>query len=165
MSEHVLDDKTKKALTGLMPCTEGSFINFTPDELFDGVDEKYRPIFTQRAFNREERKAAEALIAESMDEPKDEKPKDRLLRIQAWNTKCHEMTRKTIINWRQFFNPATGEETPFKKADEGGADVDIFDGLYGGIKSALFGNVYKISNLSAQEKEGLKSSPESTKEQ
>lgn len=166
MADFRLDEETKKALIGLMPCIEGSTIPFTPEGIFpENIDKKFLPVFTQRAFNREERKEAQELIAESLNAPEGETAHDKIKRIQKWNARCFELARKSIIGWKQFFNPATGGEIPYKAETEGGSpDPDIYNGLYGDIKSELFNNAYKISSLAPKEKKGLKPSPESTSE-
>lgn len=141
MAEFRLDEKTRKALMGLMPFSQGGTVNFTP-EIFDSLPESARPVFKQRAFTRGEFQSVRDVYAD--DSVKD---KQKVL----W-----DIARKTLSGWETVFDLATGEPMPFKADTDGGCDKEQWELLPIVIRKELFTNVSIMSGLLPPEKQGLK---------
>lgn len=178
MTNYVLDEETKKKLLGLMPLTQEGTIKFTP-KCFEDLPEEVRPVFIQRALSRQEKSKIteiEENFLKSISGFVEQKDGAVAVSCKSQNDVSlftielrkktdveHELARKTVIGWEKVYSPATCKEIAFVADADKSADVDLFSGFCKEAKSELFKNALKISALTQEEKQGLKSLPESTR--
>jgi hypothetical protein len=151
MAELRLDEKTRKSLLGLMPFTQGGVMDYTP-EAYLSIPENIRPVFSLRAFTRQESCDIRSMFLNDK------------YSIEERAEKNMENARKVVMGWKNIYDLSTGEPLEYKGSALG-ADKDLFSIFPDVIVSSIFRQASVMSGLLQQEKQGLKSLPESTPEQ
>ena len=143
MAEFVLDEKTKRALLGLMPFSQKGTMKFTPECYAEIKDDKYRPVFQQRPFTKNELlKVREIQDADDISQ-----------KIYPLIT----ITRSTVLGWERIIDVFSGAPIAFKADEDSGADKEQWEALPDIVKIQLYRNVAVMSGLQRQERQGLKS--------
>ena len=150
MEKRVLDEATKAALIGIAPFSCNSRVNFTPDIFQNiGIENQFIPVFVIRGLSVDEGKKLDSLMTDAQD-----------LKTDVFNERAFELTRNTIVDWRNVFDAGSGEEIAFI-AESGACSASCFNALSVNVKNALFFQVMKIRGLTPAAKLGLMSSPRS----
>jgi len=152
MAERKLDADMRRLLLGDMPFYAGSTVDYTPEHYkvsrkIDGQDveipEEYRPVFSIRAWNTQERDQANSLLKKIED-------------ISSNNEKkVAELTRKAITGWQNVFDVGTGNEIDYKPDPDGGLDKELYSALPVIVCIQIFQEIAKISGLMDVTKMGL----------
>ena len=138
MAGKVMDDATRRKLSGLLPFAPGSFARVTL-ELFDGVDPEFVPAFFLRAFAPETMAAYRVRAAEKG--------------ANVCDAFREALASDGLVGWENFRDLATGEEVKFTKD---GAKSLLLDT----IASALFSKCAEFTyGPTPEEKTGLESLP------
>lgn len=93
----VLDAETRKKLLGLLPITSDFIHRYTP-ELYNEVEEEFRPIYLLRPWKSNELKALAHIVADNED-------------------MAMEYLSKQIVGWENVLNIQTGETIDFEFED------------------------------------------------
>ena len=122
MSEKkIMDEETKKILTGLAPFSIKSTIDFVPEAYMtkDSETGDYLiakdlwPTFTVRPWNRKESTESVKALMKFQEDTDD--------------AKIRELTRKAVVGWENLIDVSTMEEVEFMAETDGGALKSIFD--------------------------------------
>lgn len=141
MAEFILDEKTKKALYGLMPYSQNGTIDYTPDCYnIPELPESKRPIFKIRAFTNEELAEAKNWIYK----PKAEQSKDYHVKL---NDHICEYARRVTKGWENFFQLPDGKDVEFSIGDDGFADKSVFKKVNESIMGMIYRTAGKASGL------------------
>lgn len=148
MSEHRMDEDTRKKLLSRLPFNRNSSIDYTPKPYMtkvlgdDGketdeydIPEEFRPVFSCKPFSVEDK---QRMTGKALDE--------KVLR---------DITRSNIIGVSKLFDAGTMEEIEYKSDPKGGMDKDQFDSLPTMVIRDLFVFVSSISGLAPYERSGL----------
>lgn len=150
MEKKILDKEYRDQLKGLIPFSIGSTVEFTPKTFADmNLPDELKPVFTQRVFTKQEADQVKRLIVKSVSTESVDTKLDQIDRLRDYG-------RKTIVGWKNIYNPETGEEVSFKACDKGGADPEYFMQLNPTILDEVVANASQISCLMPPEKVGLK---------
>ena len=138
---HIFDKETREKLDGLLPFSQDAIDKYTP-ALFEDVDEKFRPVFHVRTFNRSEA----------------EKVKRAFKNIKATREEeLIEFARRVTVNWENLIDMGTEEEIEYLASEDGtGADKDTFKRLPTTTITQILKHASIISGLLDVEKLGLK---------
>jgi hypothetical protein len=137
----IMDEATRRKLSGLLPFAPGSFARFTPPE-FDGVDEEFRPVFKVREASKE------SLTAYRNRDTKEASATDAFVLL----------LQDALVGWENLRDLITGEVIAFSK--------DAIAALPERLITILFMRVLEYSyGPSEEEKTGLESLPPPTSEQ
>lgn len=150
MSEHVMDEETRKKLLTRLPFSRSATIPHTPSiymtKVLDDkgketdeyeIDEAFRPVFEVRPFSQEDKEKLK----------KTEKtPDEKVLK---------SITRTNITGLSKLFDAGTMKEIEFKPDDNGVMSLEQFESLPIMVQRDLFVFISGISGLSAYERSGL----------
>ena len=136
MTKRILDDETRRKLSGLLPFAPGSFLPFTP-EAFQKVEESLRPIFHLRPFAEKDRAYLRQHLASGTFDT---------AAIAA------ALSNSAIVTWSNLIEITSGELLEYSK--------DAVGTLPDALIHILFDRVQEFSNGPTEiEKEGLESKP------
>jgi len=161
-----LTDENRKALEGLFPVS-GEKVDYIP-EYYEkhGVPEEYRPTFTIRPYNSEEKSRFKKIQSKAMamaSKAYKEMPKDKelttneigLLVFEALDQEeIKSLCRGCIVGSKNFLDSEL-KEIPYK-GDKNGMDKKQFNLLHSSVIDELSGYVNKISGLVESEVLSLK---------
>jgi hypothetical protein len=134
----VMDEATRRKLSGLLPFAPGSYARVKL-EIFDGVDPEFVPVFFLRAASSETM-AAYRLKAEDKSASTCDAFRDLL-------------ADGALVGWENFKDLATGEDVKFSKDSIKALILDP-------LAAALFAKVMEFTyGPTAEEKTGLESLP------
>lgn len=138
MAGKVMDDATRRKLSGLLPFAPGSFARVTLD-LFDGVDPEFVPVFFLRAFSPETMAAYRIKVAEKGS--------------NVCDAFREALASDGLVGWENFRDLATGDAITFSKDTAKSILLDT-------IASALFSKCAEFTfGPTPEEKTGLESLP------
>lgn len=144
MSEHKLDEETRRKMLTRLPFSRNSTITHTPKAYLTkdaageyDIPDDFRPVFSVRPFSSQDKDR----IAK-----KDKSNEDKLYR---------EVTASNITGMSQLYDAGSMEEIDFKSAPNGGMDMEQFMSLPVMVQIELYVFIAGISGLSVYEKSGL----------
>jgi len=134
----MLDEETKKALTGLAPFSAEVVFDFTP-ELYEkrGIKEEFRPVYSLRVFTKAEQDSILTAL-ESDDTGK----------------KLFEITRKAVMGWSTVIDIGNSELIEYV-GDKNGCSAEVFGRITQVDRTAIFGKLSFVSGLRKTEQLGL----------
>jgi len=142
-----LTEEHRQALLGLMPFTQNGTIEYTP-KAFEKLDipKNKKSIYIMRAYNKDEMTRVRKLINDvnASKGSKDDQEEE-----------IRDLTRRSIVGWKNIYDLATGDEIEFKKDSDGSADKGLFEDIPDVIKAEIYTYSLTISGLMKKEIEGL----------
>jgi len=141
MEERKLTPELREKLLGSLPFSVSASYWYSPEK-FKEIEEDFRTKFEIKSFTKEEFSKAKKMLKNVKDVKEEE---------------LSEMTRKKVINWKNFFDTGTLEEILFESDESGVCKKELFDLIPPIIVGDLFFNIAKISGLIDVDKLGLKS--------
>lgn len=150
MSEHVMDEETRKKLLTRLPFSRKATIPFTPEiYLVKVLDEKgketdeyeipeeFRPVFEVRPFSQEDKEKLKKV---------EKNPDEKVLK---------EIVRSNITGLSKLYDAGTMVEIPFDPDENKNMSLEQFSSLPIIVQRQLFVFISGISGLSAYERSGL----------
>ena len=150
MSEHVLDEETRKKLLTRLPFSRSASIPYTPKvymtKVLDDkgketdeyeIPEEFRPVFEVRPFSQSDKEKLKKI---------EKNPDEKVLK---------EITRTNITDLSKLFDAGTMEEIPFKTDENKVMTLEQFESLPVIVQRDLYVFIAGISGLSAYERSGL----------
>lgn len=156
MSEDkVMDEETRKILTGLAPFSIKSTIDFVPESYqvkvkdADGKDtdqclisQDFWPTFTVRPWSRKESNDSVKALMKFQTDTDD--------------TAIRELCRKATVGWENLIDVGTMSNIPYESDSDKGAKKDIFESFTLSLILDISHKIGNISGLNKHEKLALK---------
>jgi hypothetical protein len=143
MAEKIaLSDDIKKALTGLAPFSPDKLFDFTPDHYLNekrALPKEVIPVYQIRVFTKSEQ---DTVLAEFNKDDKD-------------GGKLYDITRKSVMGWRNVVDIAAEEMIEYKSAIDKGADDSVFSRITRNDRDAIFSRILAVSGLVRADKLGF----------
>lgn len=155
MERKVMDEETRKILTGLAPFSINSKFDFTPEsyktkkrdaegKVLDEylIDECFWPVFTIRPWSRKETLESVKALTKFQNDMDD--------------TAIRELVRKAVVGWDNLIDVSKSEEITYEAESDNGAKKSVFESFPLTLVLDISHKIGNISGLNKDERLGLK---------
>ena len=126
----IMNDETRRKLSGLLPCTSDFSVWVTPD-IFEDIEDIFQPSFQVKPFNNKQLDK----ITKDLD------------MISKDDSKAIALIKTQIIGWRNLILVDTGEQIEFEADTDGSIKKEQFDRLPKMVQSSLVASILNASGL------------------